>query len=384
MRMLSLLRKTAIENLRDWKILVLTLFFASFFVVLYYFSFSGPSSTLDIVIVNEDEGVPPFFAGRTIADNLSKLFDDDASQKVRFSDEDDLDEATGMLKDGSADLVILIPDNYTRSILATMNASDGPIQIRTIGNPSNPDMDMATVICQGALREMTKGMIGEPEEVTIESETIKGVKNPSSFERAVPGLLALSFMMLMFTTCATIIREKDKGTLVRLKMADMRLSEFAIAISATQLVVGMLALSITYLTAIVFGYPLPVSLPLFLLVGVLSCTGIIAISLIVAAFLRSIFDLMTIGCIPFFVLMFFSGGMFPLPAVKFANIMGRDVNFNDLLPTTHSIYAMDKVLTYNGGISDVGFELFALSVLTVLLMVVGIVLLRIRFLRTQS
>ena len=45
MRFLSLFRKTMIENFRDWKILVLVLTFAPFFVLLMYFYFGESVQT---------------------------------------------------------------------------------------------------------------------------------------------------------------------------------------------------------------------------------------------------------------------------------------------------------------------------------------------------
>ena len=56
MRFMSLLRKTMIENLRDWKILILTLSFAPFFVVLMFFYLGEAATTYRVVVVNADRG----------------------------------------------------------------------------------------------------------------------------------------------------------------------------------------------------------------------------------------------------------------------------------------------------------------------------------------
>ena len=45
MRLNALLRKTMIENFRDWKMLVMTLSFAPFFVVLMYFYFEDATTS---------------------------------------------------------------------------------------------------------------------------------------------------------------------------------------------------------------------------------------------------------------------------------------------------------------------------------------------------
>ena len=48
------------------------------------------------------------------------------------------------------------------------------------------------------------------------------------------------------------------------------------------------------------------------------------------------------------------------------------MNINDILPTTHAINAMSKILNYNAGLSDVVFELGAIIVLTIVLFAFGI------------
>jgi len=174
-------------------------------------------------------------------------------------------------------------------------------------------------------------------------------------------------MMLMFTAAASVIKEKDKGTLVRLRLSNMTTFEWLAAVSAGQCIVGVVAVGLTLLTAMALGYRPQGSLWGGLVVTVVSSLGIVGVSMLVAAWLRTIFDLVTIGCFPFFVMMFFSGGMFPLPDIRLFALGERAVNVNDVLPTTHSIAAYDRIMTANGSLGDVWFELGAIVLLTVVL-----------------
>ncbi len=56
MRFRSLLRKTLVENIRDWKVLSMTLAFAPFFVVLMHFYFGEMTPSYTLAVVNNDEG----------------------------------------------------------------------------------------------------------------------------------------------------------------------------------------------------------------------------------------------------------------------------------------------------------------------------------------
>jgi len=193
----------------------------------------------------------------------------------------------------------------------------------------------------------------------------------TDFDLYVPGLLVLSLMLLMFTAAGTLIREKDKGTLIRLRLSRMRVVEWLTAVSATQLLMGLLALGLTYLTAMAVGYRAQGSVLILLLVGALTSLSMMAFSILVAAFLRTVFDLVTVGCFPFFILMFFSGGMFPLPGVTLFNVGGHAIELNEILPTTHAIAALNRVLSYDAGLGDIGYELTAVLVLTVIFYALG-------------
>ena len=68
-----------------------------------------------------------------------------------------------------------------------------------------------------------------------------------------------------------------------------------------------------------------------------------------------------------------------MPSVALFTIGRHDIGLYDILPPTHAVNALNKVLTLGAGLEDVGFELFALLVLSVLYFTVGVWL----FSRTQ-
>ncbi|MCK5054008.1 MAG: ABC transporter permease, partial [Anaerolineales bacterium] len=233
---------------------------------------------------------------------------------------------------------------------------------------------MAAVWSDMITYEYAAAMASLESPIEIQVNTVSGRQTLNEFELYVPALLALALIMLMFTAAASLIKEKDKGTIIRLRLSNMTTFEWLAAVSLTQVIIGMLALALTFATAFALGYRTSGSLVAVSIVGLLSCLSIIAISLIVAAYLRTIFDLLTIGCFPFFILMFFSGGMFPLPPLRLFTIGDRAMNINDLLPTTHAINAMSKILNFGAGLSDVVYELGAITILTIVLFAAGIML----------
>jgi ABC-2 type transport system permease protein len=207
--------------------------------------------------------------------------------------------------------------------------------------------------------------------VLLQPETVSSATSLTDFQLYVPGLLIFSLMMLMFTAAGALIREKDRGTLIRLRLSNLTTFEWLGAVSATQLLVGILALALTYATALAVGYQSRGALSLLLLVGALTSLAVMAFSVLVAAFLRTVFDLVTVGCFPFFILMFFSGGMFPLPGVPLFHLGKRTLELNHILPTTHAINALNQVLSYGAGMEEILFDLGAILFLTTVYYAVG-------------
>jgi len=355
MRIISLFRKTWIENIRDWKILILTLTFAPLFVLLMFF-YVGEStqSPYRVVVINRDVGVSTadhgdFNAGSDLIVEMTRVQDSEGKKIIEVKQALDMTSAREQLMNNAVDLVVEIPERFSEVLLSYRQGNQpAPVVVKTYGDPTKANYIMAAVWSDMITYEYAAATAGMQSPLDIQVNTVNG------------------------NAAASLIKEKDKGTIIRLRLSNMTTFEWLTAVSLTQVIIGMLALALTFATAVALGYQTSGSLVAVLIVGLLSSLSIIAISLIVAAYLRTIFDLLTIGCFPFFILMFFSGGMFPLPPLRLFTIGDRAININDLLPTTHAINAMSKILNYGAGLNDLVFELGAIIVLTIVLFVFGI------------
>lgn len=378
MRFTSLIKKALIENFRDWKIIILTLTFAPFFVFLMHMYYGDTTRVYDITVLNRDKGVELeanriFNAGKELISELKTVISPEGKKVFKVYLEDDMEKARQRLNGNLADLVVEIPVDFSRVLLDFKKGGESPpAVVKNYGNPSNIDYIMAAVWCDTIAFQYTAAQTGWKGPLELQSDSIKGTKSLKEFDLFVPGLLVLSLIMLMFTAAASLIKEKDKGTIIRLQISNMKTFEWISAVSIIQVFIGLLALGLAFLSALSVGYETSGSIFSMMVVGLLSSLSVMAISVIVAAVLRTVFDLMTIGTFPFFILMFFSGGMFPLPKLHIFSIGGRWLNANDILPTTHTIRALNKLLNYNAGLDEVLFEIGAIVFLTVLFFIIGI------------
>jgi ABC-2 type transport system permease protein len=335
------------------------------------------NSPYQVIVVNRDEGAADvgggvLAAGQELISEMINARYPEGTALLEVQAENETRAALDRLADGSVDLVVEIPEHFS-SVLLEYRQGDQPppVVVKTYGNPATANYFMAVVWSDMIVYEYAVAMTGLPSPLALQANTISGTDALNDFELYVPALLTLALIMLMFTAAASLIKEKDKGTIIRLRLSNMTPFEWFSAVSLTQIIVGLLAMLLTFVTAVALGYRTSGSLTAMMVVGLLSSLSIIAISLLVAAFLRTIFDLLTIGCFPFFILMFFSGGMFPLPPLRLFTVGSRSVSINDFLPTTHTITALDRILNHDAGLGDVAFELGVILVLTVVFFVAG-------------
>lgn len=371
MKLWACVVKTFKENIRDWKVLAMVLVFAPFFVLLMKLFYGGEPTTYKIGVLNNDIGNESIRLIDTL--KTSKGSDDSLIFKIiKFENYDLLNKN---VKDKNIDLGMVIPEDYSKLLLvSSSNKVTTQTEVEFLGSLSNVKYTVAAVLVSDAIYKqgMTSANIKIPSTIT---ENFLEKKQPlNEFESYVPGLIALAVLMILFTACASIVKENDKRTLIRLKLSNLGSFNFLLGISIVQAIVAVLALAISYGTAILLGYKPEGNFGPVLIVGIVSSFSMVAVSLVVASFLNTVFDVLTIGCFPFFILMFFSGSMFPLPKVNMFTLGGHTFGITDILPLTHSANAFNKILNFGAGVTEVTFEMVMIIALTIIYFIAGMFL----------
>ncbi|MCC7354973.1 MAG: ABC transporter permease, partial [Anaerolineae bacterium] len=157
--------------------------------------------------------------------------------------------------------------------------------------------------------------------------------------------------------------------------------DFLGGISAAVAVDGALAVILTFLTAVALGFRSLGPLWVAVAIGIVTSLSIIGVGLIVACFSRTVNQAFLIANFPLALFMFFSGAIYPVPKVVLFTIGGRTIGLYDILPPTHAVVALNKVLSLGAGLGDVLYELFALIILSVVYFAAGVWLFRRTHLR---
>jgi ABC-2 type transport system permease protein len=138
---------------------------------------------------------------------------------------------------------------------------------------------------------------------------------------------------------------------------------------------------LTLLVAIALGFNYQGSIWSALLVGGITAVAVVGIGLIVAAYSKSVSQAFIIANFPLIFFMFFSGAVYPIPRIILFRIAGLNISLYDLLPPTHAVMALNKILTLGSGLGDVLYEIISLIVLSLLYYLIGIWLFQRRQLR---
>ncbi len=375
MRMLAFFHKTSLENLREWKILSMVLLFAPFFVYLMWGYFHATEPAYRLLVLDHDEAAQdagPHFGGGDLIETWRQAEHSDGEPVFAVETTGDLEAATERLRKRQADLLVEIPPDFSRRI-ADFSTGRGfePAVLVNHADPANTSGAMAMAMSEYTAFEAEATVTQAPTPLDVRLVSVGGGEQPSEFDLYVPALLMLAIIMVMFTAAATLIKEVDKGTISRLVLSRITIVELLAAVSVNQVMIGVAALMLAYGSAASVGYQSEGSLGAIVVVGAMTTLAVVAISVLVAAFMRTIFELLTVGCFPFFILMFFSDCMFPLPKIHLATLGEYAIYATDILPTAVAVRAFNRILTHGAGLGEVWPELCCIALLTAGYFLVG-------------
>jgi len=142
------------------------------------------------------------------------------------------------------------------------------------------------------------------------------------------------------------------------------------------MVAAAVQMPITFGAALAMGFQSNGSLLLAMGIGLLLNLSAVGLGLIVACFARNDGDAVNLASGVLVPMVFLSDAMYPMPAAPILTVAGRTIEAYDLLPASHAAAAMRRVLIFGGGVGDIAYELVAMTVLSLLLLAVGVALYR--------
>ena len=365
--------KSVKEQLRNIWILILTVSMAPFFVFVYFLINEASQPHYSVLIVNLDQGTvvqgENINLGNKLLPEFKMYIDGVENSPLSIRSAGSREIAVKQIETRKADVLVVIPANFSRSVLAVPPRAP---ELEIVGNLTSPGYLISAVWLGELFNDFMTRQTGQ-ERLFVVQETALGISGQvDEFELWMPGILILSIIMLMFSATIAIIVEVDQGTILRLKLSGMRAWQFLVGVGSSQVIVGIIAIFLTLAAATTLGFEMRGSFWSFLLITVLASISMIAFSLILAAVTRSVTDVLVVGNFPLFLFMFFSGAAFPISPQAWFYLGDYGVSWQTLMSAAPAISALQKISIMGVGLTGVGGELLALAVMTVIYFVIGL------------
>lgn len=380
MKILKIFLKSLKEQARDPVTMGLSLLIGPFFVLLYWLMIPSGSTTYGVLVQNLDTGPQ----GREAIALLERLTYPSGDPLLDVLSVSDQARAAELLKDRDAEVLLIIPENFSETLeAASRGEMQNPAEVTLVGDLTNPYYAIGAVMAGSVIDEFVQVRTGEIRPFQFKEIALGASEGRSEFDLYIPGILIISVVMLVFIISMTITYEVEAGTLQRLQMTSMKASDFLIGISLPTVLLGVVSLLITLIVAILLGFNSQGSIWAALLIGGITAVAVVGIGLIVAAFSKSVSQAFIIANFPLIFFMFFSGGVYPIPRIILFQVAGINISIYDLLPPTHAVLALNKILTLGSGLADVMYEIISLLVLSLVYYLIGIWIFQRRHLRLQ-
>ena len=369
MKVLAVILKSLSEQSRQIWILLLTVSMAPFFVGVYYLMWESTKPSIDVEIVNLDQGFGGMDLGREICNLVGTQ--PDGSQPVKFHAATSLDNALSQIRNKKSEAVLILPENFSEELVKLSRGEKVKVPFELSGDLS----DINYMLAATWTYEMIVNFINEStglEPAYEFRETPAGFSGDiDEFELYVPGLIILSTVMLMFTAAIAFVREPEQRTMLRLKLSHVRNWELITGITAVQMLVGILSVVLTLAVASALGFEFRGSWGSFFVVTSLTCLSIIGFSLIVAAVTQTVTQVLVAGNFPLFLFMFFTGAMMPIHGPTLFSFASYDFTLPGLMSPYHAVSALKKISIFEASLGEVWPEMVCLAGVTLIYFLIG-------------
>jgi len=375
--------KDLTELFRNRLGLVLLIVMPLFMMVMVGFIYpsnTGQGSNFPVAIVNEDAG----FGNSTLPSQaliMSLQQMNSQPQFLKFSSASTMAEVTDMVQKGELLGGIVIPSNFSASILTGQQGT-----IIVISDNSNPQISMQIqAISEGYIGQLSRLMaqqnvqllnssinqnsslaVVQPYTVNTQG-VVAGTTNYLDF--FAPGIMAMTVMMSVMTGLPVAIsQEKEIGTMDGMMVAPINRLSIILGKTLGQVARGLIQGVIILVLAVgLFGVTIHGSILLvfgLLLLGVFSFVGL---GIVITCFTKDQETAQMLMMTIMFPMMFLSGVFFPIQQMP-----GFMQTLSSFLPLTYASGALRKVMVLGAGVPAITTELIVLIAFGVVMTAIAV------------
>jgi hypothetical protein len=361
MSLKAVITKEVRQRMRDRLTLVLTLLTVPFFTMAYGLVFS--QETIHVAVAKPTTNI-----GHLLLKSVYDARSPDGENLFNLHLVADTSVLREQVEAGIWNAGVILPT-------AVITGSDSPPRIIMLGPVQRPKTMLTFAQLERILRGTLAQLDPDQPKTPVFAWEEAGPPGPqTTFDQFVPGLLAFAIIMLIFSSALALSREIERGTLLRLQLTAVKPWHLVAGMGLVQTSLGILCVAITLTTAIALGFKAQGSLVEALLFVSLGCLSSIGIGLIIACLMKTTSRSFLVASFVMFLLLVFSGIIFPKPEGNLGTVMGYQVAWIDILPTTHLRIALDRILASGWPASRLVYPLTWMTLQSTLILGTGIFL----------
>jgi len=362
--------KDLTELFRNRLGLILLIVMPLFMMVMVGFIYpsNGGGNNLPVAIVNEDSGFNNLtFPSQGFISGLQLM--NNQTHYMSFSNVTTMAEVKDLVQKGSLEGGIVIPSNFSQSILSGQQGtvivitdnSNLQISAQINGFAQLYVEQLSTELAQQNVQHLNSSITSSNALAVVNPYSIQltGIVAGSSnyFDFIAPGIMAMTVMMSVMTGLPVAIsQEKEVGTMDGMMVAPINRLSIILGKTLGQTAKGLLQGVIILVLAVgLFGVAIRGSILLvfaLLLLGVFSFVGL---GIVITSFTKDQETAQMLMMTLMFPMMFLSGVFFPIQTMPWYM---QDIA--KLMPLTYASQALRKVMVLGAGISAISTELIVL------------------------
>lgn len=338
-----ILKKSFIQIKRDRVMLILTLILAPFFIFLYKLIFLEGMSLYEVALIGNSK--------------MSSYIEDTnypgGGELFRVVETDNYYEALDLLYKHKIKLIVIFKSKRS---------------VEIYGDYSDPYFILSTTLIEKTIDDYYMKLLGLPRGIEVKRIPIGNSKNKDEFESYIPGIIIFSIVVQLYLFTMLLLKEKESGVYLRYKLTRVNASSYIIGHTLGFYSISLLSIGLTLITAFSLGFSSinPVKeFFILLLTALLLNLSVIGIAFIISALSNTLIHGLLLTTFPFMITIFFSGSLYPFPGLQIFKI----------IPATHGVSILNKVLTYGVGFIAIIPELIYIVVLSVITFLAGVFIL---------
>ncbi|MCR8645630.1 ABC transporter permease [Paenibacillus sp. N1-5-1-14] len=351
--------------IRNKQALFFTLLFPVFFMVIFgALMNTGKGLSVDTAIMDADR-TP---ASQQLVESLKK------SGVLDITTYEDKELATGDLKNGDMQLVIVIPQGYEKTMDAvtkqpsgsTATAPEGA-KLQVLYDETNTNAQAGIMAVNGVIDGISKSLAHFVPVISIQTEGVQGL-NLKYMDFLVPGIVAMMIMSNNLNGVAGQISSwRERGVLRRMQSTTLRASTFIGAQITARLILNALqAIILILIGSLAFGAQINGSWWLLILFIVLGTLAFMSIGFIIAGVAKTPESAGPIAGFISFPLMFLGGVFFPIKSMpEFLQPIVKAI------PISHLSTGLRQVMNVGANFSMVWSEALTLGIWMVVAFIVA-------------